>query len=461
MRVLAVLIAVACVLGLASAAPVTQTRHHRRPHHTQTTHHARRHRATPTTTQHNHYAHPRHTTTAHRRHRTRPVHHVTATYPAAPTYPVAEPTTVTEPVPVPAPTSAVPTYTYAPAPAPTSAPPAPPSNDEPPCPHARPGNTYFGTSLKWDSDSPAQYAARLDRTPAVFNYFARISSGGIEHTEWVDGAVSGVKEVGATLLLTLEPWDGLEAVTDQAIAATVTYINSINQRGVPVLLRFAHEMNGGWYPWAQKPVQYRETFQRLARAIKQGTTNTFMVWVPNEGQGYPFKAPIAVSSAEDRAMDTNGDGTVDGRDDPYTPYFPGAEYVDWVGLDLYHLGDMANNANSAPALGEFRNGISDFYDAFAHAHNKPFGLFETASTYYPQAANANQLSQLDVKRPWWSQIFDADIPRSYPLFNLVCWFEEAKVEAGAMRDFRLTADQSVLAALKTDLPSWVRFAESK
>ncbi|KAL7748961.1 hypothetical protein RI367_005609 [Sorochytrium milnesiophthora] len=324
----------------------------------------------------------------------------------------------------------------------------------------RSGKAYFGTSLKWDADSPSQYAQRLGRMPTVFNYFATVSANGIDHQDWVDAAVESVRGVGGTLLLTLEPWGGLGTVTNQSIASIVAYLDKTNGRGVPVLLRFAHEMNSKWYPWGQRPLEYRQVYERLSHAVKQGTLTTYMVWAPNVGQGYPYQAPRSVASAEDCTMDTNGDGIVDGRDDPYTPYFPGAEFVDWVGLDLYHLGDMANNANTAPGWGEFRNGIDRIYYGFAQQYSKPFGIFETASTYYPQAANANQLSQLDVKRPWWSQIFDADIPRSYPLFNLVCWFEETKVEAGAMRDFRLTADPAVVSAFRQDLPSWVLFADN-
>lgn len=37
----------------------------------------------------------------------------------------------------------------------------------------------------------------------------------------------------------------------------------------------------------------------------------------------------------DPELDTNGNGVLDQEDDPFTPYFPGPEYVDWVGLSFY------------------------------------------------------------------------------------------------------------------------------
>lgn len=37
-------------------------------------------------------------------------------------------------------------------------------------------------------------------------------------------------------------------------------------------------------------------------------------------------------------MDTNGDGMITQDDDMYTPFWPGADVVDWVGMSLYWWG---------------------------------------------------------------------------------------------------------------------------
>jgi hypothetical protein len=37
-------------------------------------------------------------------------------------------------------------------------------------------------------------------------------------------------------------------------------------------------------------------------------------------------------------LDTNSNGQVDAEDDPFTPFWPGSEYVDWVALSLYYKG---------------------------------------------------------------------------------------------------------------------------
>ena len=46
-------------------------------------------------------------------------------------------------------------------------------------------------------------------------------------------------------------------------------------------------------------------------------------------------------TAEWHALDTNDDGWVDMSDDPYTPFYPGDQWVDWVGMNMYHMGQVS------------------------------------------------------------------------------------------------------------------------
>lgn len=46
-------------------------------------------------------------------------------------------------------------------------------------------------------------------------------------------------------------------------------------------------------------------------------------------------------TAEWHALDTNDDGWVDMYDDPYTPFYPGDQWVDWVGMNMYHMGQVS------------------------------------------------------------------------------------------------------------------------
>ena len=48
-----------------------------------------------------------------------------------------------------------------------------------------------------------------------------------------------------------------------------------------------------------------------------------------------------------------------GRDDPYAPYWPGADAVDWVGMSLYHWGSAHPwGENEVPEPGKFAGWIA-------------------------------------------------------------------------------------------------------
>lgn len=50
---------------------------------------------------------------------------------------------------------------------------------------------------------------------------------------------------------------------------------------------------------------------------------------------------VVNGTAEWHALDTNDDGWVDMYDDPYTPFYPGDQWVDWVGMNMYHMGQVS------------------------------------------------------------------------------------------------------------------------
>jgi beta-mannanase len=48
----------------------------------------------------------------------------------------------------------------------------------------------------------------------------------------------------------------------------------INQRGVPMLLRYGHEMNGDWTTYGNKPIDYVSGFRRMTNMIRKHTNMT-------------------------------------------------------------------------------------------------------------------------------------------------------------------------------------------
>lgn len=66
---------------------------------------------------------------------------------------------------------------------------------------------------------------------------------------------------------------------------------------------------------------------------------------------YPYSMPLPTNATEATALDTSGDGQLSPLDSPFSPYYPGDEYVDWVGLSVYYKGPNSQNINVAQPRG--------------------------------------------------------------------------------------------------------------
>jgi hypothetical protein len=334
---------------------------------------------------------------------------------------------------------------------------------------------YFGVNLDWAHDSPARFAQRLDRNPALYVAFAPFPLEG-DAAGYVDGIVGGLVGQHAALMLTLEPDGGLATVTDLAVTALAERLAGYNREGVPVFLRFAHEMNGSWYAWGQQPTAYVAAFRKVAAAVHRTAPATAMVWAPNYGGGYPFtggKYAAAPGTPDYRALDTDGDGVLSMRDDPYLPYYPGDDAVDWVGMSLYHWGSTypwGSNQLPEPAkfaamlTGTYKGTIGDestlpdFYNTFAVLHHKPLAITETAAFYAPGKPG----DETAIKEAWWEQVFDPATLGRFPRLAMINWFEWDKYESEVKAEVNWTVTQrpGLASPFGTALPPQLRWAGS-
>jgi hypothetical protein len=229
-------------------------------------------------------------------------------------------------------------------------------------------------------------------------------------------------------------------------------------------------MNGSWYSWGQQPTAYIRAFRLIAQAVHTLAPNSAMLWAPNYGAGYPFTggAHSAQPGSPDFAvLDTNHDGVLDAHDDPYAPYYPGDDAVDWVGMTLYHWGDIWPwGKNIVPEPGKFAaqltgsyngaNGdertVPDFYGIYAVGYGKPMSVPETAALFNTSVESGD--AELDVKRAWWRQVFSAETARSFPEIKMINWFEWRKPESelgGAVVDWTATLNPTIRVPFVTDL----------
>src|SRR5262249_37398206 len=123
-----------------------------------------------------------------------------------------------------------------------------------------------------------------------------------------------------------EPWDYTHGVNQPAYRLSAiygghydTYIRSwatgIAALRIPIVMRFAHEMNGSWYPWCEQSNGNRPgDYIRAARHVHEiftaaGARNVTWMWSPNVT--YPGARPLS-------------------------SLYPGDSYVDWIGLSGYY-----------------------------------------------------------------------------------------------------------------------------
>ncbi len=190
--------------------------------------------------------------------------------------------------------------------------------------------------------------------------------------------------------------------------------------GRPVLLRWAHEMNGDWYLWGRKDGNSPEKYVAAWRHIHDLFTaadaaNVQWVWSP--------------SVAED-------------ADSAFEPYYPGDQYVDWLGLDGY---------NHGPQIWRwFPQIFSDSYNRITALSSRPLMIAEVASS----DALPKQAALGDTKAKWITDALSDAVPNKFPRIRAVVWFNENKtdVEAGGY-DWRVQSSPAALRAFSAAVAS--------
>lgn len=332
----------------------------------------------------------------------------------------------------------------------------------------------FGVNLDWGAETLAEFSEQIGGSPATAVVFSNVPFTDEDRSN-LRAAAGQVRGENSSLLVTLEPREGLDAVTPEVAADIATLLGEISDTGVPVILRYAHEMNGSWYAWGQQPTAYRASFRLVAESLDDLAPGVAMMWAPNYGGGYPFAGgefESTITSPDFRLLDTDDDGALSMADDPYAPYYPGDDVVDWAGMSLYHWGnthpwgenELAEPSKFADQLtGEYVGAggddsrLPDFYADYVVEAGKPLAIPETAAFV---TADAPADRDLQIKRSWWSQVFSDETAERFPGLAMINWFEWNKyeVEVDDEVDWRVGGDANVREQFVDALPDWVRFA---
>ena len=144
----------------------------------------------------------------------------------------------------------------------------------------------------------------------------------------------------------------------------------------PLLIDFAWEMNGYWFPWGgehQKPTDYIAAYQRVIQIFRDEGVN-HVTWF--------FHADVSKTPYESEKLDNPFRSSVF---DP-AKYYPGDDYIDWLGFSLYGLNDYTQAQDQwiefkdvAEATSVFSTGKNKF-EHLASISNKPIALLEFGVT---------------------------------------------------------------------------------
>jgi cellulose synthase (UDP-forming) len=177
----------------------------------------------------------------------------------------------------------------------------------------------------------------------AFEHTARARAGIVQwFSDWHDSRVDlaqlrAVAARGSTPQITWEPWDATARASRQpeyTLASIIggrhdafvrTWARDLQSYGGPVLLRFAQEMNGQDYPWAERNNGNRSgEYARAWRHVHdiftaEGATNVRWVWSPVTGELSKSQYP------GDRYVDVLG-----------MSGFNGGTELDWNGWVTFH-----------------------------------------------------------------------------------------------------------------------------
>jgi hypothetical protein len=229
-----------------------------------------------------------------------------------------------------------------------------------------------------------------------------------------------VHDAGATPIIAWEPWNpggdpvyqpkyALKNITagkfDTLIA---TWADGVKALKYPVMIRFAHEMNGHWYPWAStvngnSAADYVAAWRHLHDIFTaHGVTNAAWVWSPNVNR---FLSRV-----------------------PLKPLYPGDDYVDIVGMVGY-----------GTQKGEtFNTTFGSTIKAIRVFTNKPLLITETGAAEKPSN-----------KAKWTASLFTA-LTKRHDIIGFV-WFNQTKREA-----WRVNTTPASLRAYKRGVAAYVK-----
>lgn len=253
-----------------------------------------------------------------------------------------------------------------------------------------PASTYFGATIAGETYGEEGNAPLNED---VWNLFERhagkrvaILNQGRRWGSFEKEMMDATAAHGAIPLMTMGLGEGmtLKDITDGSQDAVIkNWAQEAKAWGKPFLFAPWWEMNGTWYAWGRSPefIAAWRHFHDLV--VGQGATNVTWAWVVNSIWSDPESNP--------------------------SPYYPGDEYVDWVGLDSYNWGRNPAQPGRWTSPDQTLTPTLDVLREVAPS--KPVAIVEDASTEY----GGN-------KTDWIREMLTQYLPH-HPEIGAYLWFD--------------------------------------
>lgn len=287
------------------------------------------------------------------------------------------------------------------------------------------GKIALGIFEPGNSRAVTEFEQQIGREADVVSIY---QAWGGENRNFDAGSAEYVAGRGKTLLVTWEPWRPsktdfdqpeyrlrriAEGQYDEYLRVWFTQVKAWNK---PIFVRFAHEMNGNWYPWGphvNQPQDYIDAWRHVVDVSREvGAKNITWVWAPNEQNG----------------------------SDDLGKYYPGSKYVDWVGLSGFNWGNRAQ--------WQTWRRFNDIYGADMkqlRKYKKPIMIAEIASVENPDEGVSAQ-----SKNHWIREAF-AEIKKANSSIGLVVWFNDTFTQNSYLFDWRVASSPTNIPAMKEAL----------
>lgn len=208
---------------------------------------------------------------------------------------------------------------------------------------ADPKGKYFGVSsvqMPWAASKTEAVAKAAGKRPTMVEYFVNFDE------DFDPDTVDSAYRQGMLPVISWQPWAGrseginqpkyaLAKIAGGTYDAYITrFAKAVAKHKWPVVIRFAHEMNGEWYPWSEaRSGNHKGDYVRAWRHVhdlfeQAGTDNAIWLWSPNILRPVPHVSLSAL--------------------------YPGDDYTDWVGMVGYAVREKTAAAVFDPTLKKLR-----------------------------------------------------------------------------------------------------------